>query len=251
MKSQFLVHQNNRVSFSYTRTKMTKSNLHKYIQSKLNHEVDPFENPHFLVQHDPSHYLHIVKDGIYHLDNRNMVNTFCSINDLHRSYYQSNDLYFFILKHLRLNLFSINLNFSILPLHVPIQYVSSTYYPSKLHDVNLQDYYKIFIKHQHVPLYLRMDNRLYDESGSSRKLSNIIHSLGRRRIMGLNQDHQPQVFEIEKAKNVSAEDETQNFDTPFFSIGLKKESIDPKTIPSDYVTSKTSILVGQVLVDLD
>jgi hypothetical protein len=69
--------------------------------------------------------------------------------------------------------------------------------------------------------------------------------------MGLNQDHQPQVFEIEKAKNVSAEDETQNFDTPFFSIGLKKESIDPKTIPSDYVTSKTSILVGQVLVDLD
>lgn len=232
MRTQIFVHQSNKLSFSYSRSKMTKRNFENYMESKT------LEDNQQIIQQHPYNHLHIVKDGIYQLDVLDNVHTYCSIKDLHRCYYLSDDLYFFILKHLKMNLFSIDCGIKCLP--TQINHISSTFYPEDILEVNTQDFYKIYIRNRYEPLYLQTDVKVYDETGNRRNLMDILHQLGRRRVMGVNSKHHFEVFEIEKVQNVSPDDEISILDTPFYSIGIVRE--EKQSHP---------VLVNQILVDLN
>lgn len=247
MRSQLFVHQKNHVSFSYPKSKLTKENLHRYIENQFREDYTP------MIQHDPSMYLHVVKDGIYRMGHRNMY-AHCSGEQLRRVYHQSDSVYYFLMKNLYLNLFSVHeadkthgtggrtggrTGFD--TRQTNIQYVCSTLYPEDILEIN-QDYYKITIRDQHQPLYLQSSARLYDESGHRRAMIDIVHRMGRRRILGMNSEHEYQSFDIDRVENITSdEDNITVLDTPFYSIGIVKEVNE----------RANTVLMNQILVDLD
>ena len=232
MRSQLFVHQKNQLSFSYPQGKLTKDNLHQYLQSKTREETQP------TIQHDPSVYLHTVKDGIYYIDSQRNVHTYCSLESLRRIYHQDQYLIYYLLRHLGLNLFcSLGNSLS----RSKVEYVSSTFYPEDVLDINCQDYYKISIRGNVRPLYLQQTVHLFDDSGHRSSILDIVHRMGKRKVLGLNDQHEFRTFEIDRVENITSEDENiTELDTPFYTIGVVRD-----------LTSRSSVLMNQILVELD
>lgn len=229
---QLFVHQKNYLSFSYPKTKLTKENLHRYIDSQSREEYSP------MIQQDPSVYLHIVKDGIYYMDRGN-IHTYCSSDQLNRVYHQSDSVYYFLMRNLRLNVFCKKEEQW---KQEKIQYVCSTFYPEDILEMNL-DYYKITIKENHRPLYLHPNTKLFDESGHCKSILDVVHRMGRRRILGMDDTHRFQTFDIDKVENITSDEENITiFDTPFYSIGIVRD---------EERNMGGSILMNQILVELD
>jgi hypothetical protein len=132
------------------------------------------------------------------------------------------------------------------PEQMTIKYICSTFYPEDILEINCDDYYKITIKNQHRPIYLQTTANLYDESGDRKSIIDIVHRMGRRRVLGLNDDHEFRAFDIDKVENVTPEDENISvLDTPFYSIGILRDV-------NDYVKdSNHCVLIDQILVELD
>jgi hypothetical protein len=235
MRSQLFVHQKNQLSFSYTQGRLTKDNLHQYIQSKTREETQ------ITIQHDPSVYLHNIKDGMYNLDNQRNIHTYCSLEKLRRLYYQSDSVYFYLLRNLSLNLFSSqsdNLSRN------KIEYVCSTFYPEDILEINQQDYYKISIRGSLQPLFLQQSVYLFDDTGHRGSILDIVHRMGKRKVLGLNDQHEFRTFEIERVENITSEDENiTELDTPFYAIGIVRKA--------EGSTRHNTVLINQILVELD
>ena len=237
MRSQLFVHRNNSISLSYERNKITKQKFQTYISSQLTEE----ENSNRLIQHEPYMYVHSVKNGIYLSFNDHMF-TYCSPMELKRIYHQSDQLYFYLMKHLKLNFFDLDKRI-VNTTSQHMEYVSTTsYYPEDILDINL-NYYKIYIKGKYYPVYLQDDAKVFDETGQKKSIMEVVHKMGNRRLLGLNYNHQVQEFEIEKINNVNHEDEDDFtlFDTPFYSIGVGVLEPTKRTLP---------ILIDNILVDI-
>jgi hypothetical protein len=225
-------HKRNVVSFSYPKTSFSKQNFEKYTSSQQREEYTP------IIQHDPSMYLHVVKDGVYHICNPQFNHTFCSLENLNRLSHQSDMLYHFTIRNLFLNCFDGNKSEGL-----KMKYITSTFYPEDVLEMNVDEYYEIHIKNKFRPLYLRPCSRLYDEYGERKKLIDLVHRMGKRRLLGLNDKHEKEVFEIERVRNIIPEDDESDFiDPPFYSIGIVYE--DTKYNP-------TTVLMDNILVDLD
>lgn len=225
MRSKIFVHQKNSLSFSYERFKITKSNFQTYLKKKHSEYI----------QQDPSIYLQVSKNGIYQFSYQD-IQTYCRLSDLKRCFYQSDDVYFFLLKYLQLNFFDPCDQMK--RVSQKLEYISSTFHPEDILEVNQDDYYKVFIKNQHRPLYLQTSVGLYNESGHQKKLLDLVHQLGPRRVLGLNESHHPEVFCIERVQNVTPDDDELSFmDPPFFEIGLNQERLP--------------VLMDKILVDLN
>jgi hypothetical protein len=232
MRSQLFVHQNNLISFSYPKGKFTKESFHQYLQSKTR------EDTQTIIEHDPSVYLHAVKDGIYQIDYKRDIKVYSSLGNLKRLYHQSDSVYYYVLRNLSLNLFR-DRAFS--PIKEKVEYVSSTFYPEDILEINQQDYYKITFSKIVQPLYLQRSVKLYDESGNRKSILDIVHRMGKRKVLGLNHDHEFQTYEIARVENITSEDENITaLDTPFYAIGVIRESKD-----------NNCVLMNQILVDLD
>lgn len=235
-KSQVFVHQKNHLSFSYPKSKLTKENLHQYIDSQTREEYRP------MIQQDPSVYLHIVKDGIYYMDS-GKIHTYCSSEQLNRVYHQSDSVYYFLMRNLRLNVFCKQEDQW---RQEKIQYVCSTFYPEDILEMNL-DYYKISFKESHRPLYLHPNTKLFDESGHRKSILDVVHRMGRRRILGMDDTHRFQTFDIEKVENITSDEENISvLDTPFYSIGIVRDEQRDKDR-----NMRGSILMNRILVELD
>jgi hypothetical protein len=230
-RKQLFVHQNNLLSFSYRRGKFTKEKFDEYLQSKTREETQP------ILQHEPSVYLHTVKDGIYDIDYKNNVHLYCSLGNLKRLYHQSDSVYYYVLRHLNLNLFY-NRTYS--PSQEKVEYVCSTFYPEDILEIN-QDYYKITFRDIVRPLYLQSSVKLFDESGHRKSILDIVHRMGKRKVLGLNHNLEFQTYAIERVENITAEDENITvLDTPFYAIGVTRES-----------EGDNCVLMNQIFVDLD
>jgi hypothetical protein len=233
MRSQFLIHQKNQISFSYPKGKLTKDNLHQYIESKT------CEESQRIIQHEPSVYFHTIKDGIYNLDHQRNIHTYCSLESLSRLYHQSDSVYSYMLRNVSLNLFSVH-GFR-LTFQEKIEYVCSTFYPEDILEINLEDYYKISIRGCLRPLFLQQSAHLFDDSGHRQSILDIVHRMGKRKVLGLNDQHEFRAYEIERVENITSEDEPITvLDTPFYAIGLIHDK-----------STRSSLLMNQILVDLD
>ena len=234
--TQLFVHQKNHLSFSYPKSKLTKENLHRYIDSQCREEYSP------MIQQDPPVYLHVAKDGIYYMDG-GKIHTYCSSEQLNRLYHQSDSVYYFLMRNLKLNVFC---KTEERWRQEKIQYVCSTFYPDDILEINL-DYYKITVKESHRPLYLHPSTVLFDESGHRKSILDVVHRIGRRRILGMDDTHKFQTFDIVKVENITSDEENISvLDTPFYSIGIVRD--DQR---DDQRDMEGSILMNQILVELD
>jgi hypothetical protein len=232
MKSHLLVYQKNNISFSYPRNTLTKRNLELYINGKVKEEYSP------IIQHDPSHYFHLIKDGIYRTDDTN-VHTYCSPYHLLRSYYLSENLYFFLMKKIHLNFFQVS-NKKVEFIPRSIECVTGLVEESYLSSKDNRDYYRIFIKNQNNPIHLHYSTKVYNENGHSILLMDAIHRLGKRRILGLDVDYEPRIFEIERVQNILESEDFDILDSAFYNIYMRQDE-----------NLKLPILMDNILVDLD
>ncbi len=230
--TQKLVHQKNYLSFSYARGVLNRSNFDAFMRNK---SIDR-------IQEDRSAYLHFVKNGMYHISDT--LHTMCSTDQISRSYHKNDDVYFYLMQHLHLNGFQISGN-KVECVPQKIKYVSSTFCPHDVLDINLNDYYRVMIKNIHRPIYLQWGCKLYDENGNSKKLWEIVKPGKPTRVLGLTTDHKLKVYEIDSIHNLNPEDEPFDaMDTPFYEIGCEKEEQEQEK-------GKLPVCIENILVELD
>lgn len=230
------LHQKNPVSFCYGRNKLSKPKFEAFVQSK-----DQEDHP-TMIHEDRSAYLHFIKNGLYHTT-ENQCFTYCSASDIHKSYFQFDQIYHYLMQNLRLNFVNLENQYSdtsVECLQKPIRSITSTFYPEDSLELNDQDYYEVWIKGKHKPLYLGLNTRLYDDNGNQKTLLDIVYRLsGQKRLLGLSSQHQLTTYQIERIRNLNREDEPiDELDTPFYSFEIESQCRLP-------------LLVNHILVDLD
>lgn len=230
------VHQKNPVSLSFDRKKISNNKFQEYTNS--------LELAHTQIHEDRTSYFYNIRNGMYQIT-QNECFTFSSARDISRTYFQSDQVYHYMMKYLNLNLFhksQIGSNCIMPHFQLPLQSVSSTFEPEDCLDMNIQDYYQVWFKGMNQPLYLCGDTKLYDNNNYTRTLMDIICQMGRKTVLGLTSNHELTSFDIEKVKNISQEDEPLDIlDTPFYEFRVFN---DPNI-------KNLSLLVNHVLVDLD
>lgn len=227
-------HKKNVVSFSYPKTSFTKKNFEKYTASQEREEYTP------MIQHDPSVYLHVVKDGVYDICNPRFNHTFCSLENLNRLSHQSDMLYHFTIRNLYMNFFSLDGKWKCEP--NAVKYITGTFYPEDILEMNIDEYYELHIRNKNRPIYLQTCAKLYDECGNRKSLLDLVHRMGKRRLLGLNDKHEMEIFEIERVRNIIPEDDETSFiDPPFYSIGIIRNE----------TKESRAILMDNILVSLD
>ena len=238
MRSVVFCHKKNHLSFSYCKSSLTKENFTKYCDSKQREDYVP------MVQHDPSVYLHVAKDGMYRFE-FGTNDTFCSLDELKRTYHQSDDVYFFLMKNLNLNFFKLYYKTNVERIPTRIKYITSTFCPEDVYEINLEDYYKIYIKDKRDPLYVQKSSKLYDESGNRKPLVDLVHRMGKRRLLGLDLNHRIKTFDIERVQNILPEedDSALTLEPPFYEIGIETETHDKE--------DSHPVLMDNILVHLD
>lgn len=230
------LHQKNPVSFCYGRNKLSKPKFEAFVRSK-----EPEEHP-IMIHEDRSAYLHFFKNGLYYM-NENQCFTYCSGADIHKSYFQFDQIYHYLMKHVHLNFFNLENQYSdttVECIQKPLRSISSTFYPEDSLEINDQEYFEVWIKGKNKPLYLGLNTRLYDNDGNQKPLLDIVYRLsGKRRLLGLSSQHQLTTYEIERIKNLTRDDEPIDIlDTPFYSFDVETQC-------------KLPVLVNHILVDLD
>jgi hypothetical protein len=230
------VHQNNSIGFCYSKNTLRKEKFIEY-QNQF--------DPQSIIRSDPYHSIHVVKNGIYNIDNQDNIFTYCSPKELYKIYSKSEDLYGFLMQNLFLNFFKIENCISYYSTHTfasvyayKIQNVSTTYYGQL--DATIPDYYKIYVRGQFQPIYLQQTSKLVNENGEVKNIIDLVHQMGKRRILGVDHNHQIVEMEIDRVKNISYLDDESTFQTPFYAIGFIRKSKQPSLI-----------LMDQVLVELD
>jgi hypothetical protein len=145
------------------------------------------------------------------------------------------------MKNLYLNQFSMGRQNSLSIYGSPLKSVSTTFYPHDILEINLEDYYKIHIKGLFQPLYLQQNAKLLNESAESKNILEIVHRLGRRRILGVDPNHQIVEMEIDRVQNIAYQEEENLIETPFFALGFIR----------DQQLQSNLILMDHVFVELD
>lgn len=231
------LHQKNPVSFSYARNRLSKPNFESFVDARRTEETPD------LIHEDRSAYLHFVKNGNYQISDQHCY-TFCSAADIKKSYFQFDQIYHYLMKHLCLNFFDLknqSSDCSVRCIPSSIRSVTSTFYPEDSLEMNDDDYYEVWFKELNQPLYFGLNSRLYDDNGNQKSLLDIIYRNPKRSVLGLNSQHGLRSFHIAKIKNVNREEEPiTELDTPFYCYQVESESHE-----------KLPVLVNHILVDLD
>lgn len=228
---QLLIHQNNRLSFSYQRNHISK-------QSYINYKSSLTKPDYNYVQSDDSQHLSIIQNGIYNKNN-NHTFTICNLSDIHRSYYLSDNLYFYIIKNLFLNTLD-DLEFNHKINFIKVKSISSSFYPEDILEINLHPYYKIKLQEKHYALNLSYNSKVYNESGHKKTINELLSSVGQIRLMGLNNNHQLNEFKVESIQVIEPIEASNFYDTPFYSLVIPQ----PNNI-------NYNIIMDPLIVELD
>jgi hypothetical protein len=222
---------------------MTKEKFQAFEYSRLTNEHSNkrnlIQNP-IHIHEDRSNYLHFIKDGIYHSEYQKYF-TFCSGNEIVKSSQQYDIIHHYLIKSLRLNFFDITSPNSDTTIYFIPRHIKNINHSLEECEENNNEYYQIFVKGIHTPLYLKLSTKLYDDNCHQKRLFDIIHGISKRKILGLNYQHQLKTFEIDKVKNITKYEERFNSSNiPFYEYEFYGDQ--------EY---KNQILINQILVDLD
>jgi hypothetical protein len=226
MYKQLLIHKKNNVSFSYQSGSLNKYNFQKYNMNTREYEIKSHNTVELVHQtyqpftlNNQYHNINTVKDGIYHI-NDDWVHSFVNINYLYNMNEKSSNLYSFVMKLLQLD----NVDFNGRMKNVfnnNICFLTSTFQPEDCLDVNLNDYYEVYIKNKHEPIYLQENARVYDEQGMPMTIFNLIHKFGKRKLLGIDKNQFVCEYEVSKVIVKNPVDEMKNvFDVPFLGLGV-------------------------------
>lgn len=238
------IHKKNNVSFSYQPTSLNHYNFNKYNVKNVDQNMkynDPLSLVHHVYQpmtlNNQYHHINIVKDGVYNI-NDVWAHTNVTVNELYHLNDKSSNLYSFVMKLIHLDTIDFAGRMKYI-FQKPVSFVCSSFRPEDVYDVNANDYYEVYIKNKHKPLYLQEEAMLYDENGDGKKIIDIAYKMGRRRILGIDDLHRVREYEIERVLMKNPVDEMRNdFDVAFLEVGVEKNMRQP-------------IIMDNIIVDLD
>lgn len=243
------IHKKNNVSFSYKNGSLNKYNFNKYNASFERDTDIKYNNTLSLAQHtyqymtlnNQYHNINTIKDGIYNIQDE-VVHTNITLNELYHLNDKSSNLYSFVMKLISLDTFDFAGRMKYV-FQKPISFVCSSFRVEDVLDVNINDYYEVYIKNKYQPIYLQEEALIYDESGISKKILDIAHQMRRRRVLGINDQHNVQEYEIERIVMKNPVDDMKNdFDVQFLEIGVEIGIKPSKNQP---------IIMNNIIVDLD
>lgn len=220
------MHQKNQISFSYARQSLTLNRFQAFMDSRTE------ENYPQMITEDRSAYLHFVKNNTYWIDEKNNTcYTNCSSAEIARTYFQFNEIYFYLMKHLSLNCFGVSDSNLDITKSRMLSVSSSFRHEYSVEGAYVSDtYYKVIFKDGGRPLYLNLQSNLFDHSGNKKSLLDIAYRLGTKRILGLNDKNEITSREIQKILHLDEDQEPVDFlDTPFYEI-LLEQTDGPQTI---------------------
>ena len=238
------IHKKNNVSFSYRSDSLNKYNFNKYNIGNFDNDMK-YNDTFSLVQHvyqpmtlnNQYHNINTIKDGIYKIDDT-LVHTRINVNELYHLNDKSSNLYSFVMKLIHID----TIDFAGRMKHVfqkPISFVCSSFRVEDVLDINMNDYYEVYIKNKRNPIYLQEEAIIYDETGFGKKILDIAYKMGRRRVLGIDDLHNVREYEIERVLMKNPVDEMKNdFDVQFLEIGIQDNTNQP-------------IIMDNIIVSLD
>jgi hypothetical protein len=245
MYKQLLVHKKNNLSFSYPNGSLNKYNFQKYNSSfyrdpemkAYNTNDLVYQTYHYQTLNNQYHYINTIKDGVYHL-NDSLVHSLVNLDQLYNLNNKSPNLYSYVMKILLLDSVDFNGRMKYV-FNNPINYITTTFRPHDILDVNNNKYYEVYIKDQYKPIYLQDSAKVYDEQGMKKSFFDVIHNLGKKRLLGIDNRHFIKECEIVKVNMKDPSEGMQNdFDVSFLGIGVDNNFNKP-------------IIMDNIIVSLD
>jgi hypothetical protein len=237
------IHKKNNVSFSYKTNSINHYNFNIYNTSLIDHHTptDTHSIVHKIYRYrtlnNQYHNINTIKDGVYH-HNKKWIHTFINVNDLYQLYQKSPNLYLYVLNLLYLD--TMESTKKLAPSH--ISYLSSTYTSQNPLNINYLPYYQVHMKNSYQPIYLQEKAKLFDSNGNKVSVLDIVSKLGKRTILGLDNNHNLKEFDISKIVLINPNHNKNIFDLPFINIGFQ---IMNKTVLYN------SLILNNIIVELD